>query len=75
MIHPGTYRTTETTTIELCQRNGEREPRIVEYTTYEPGEEFTIPRSVNQHFYRLMFDREERKPMGRYERVQPAEAP
>lgn len=74
MICPGTYRAVERTTVELCQRNGENAPRVVEYTTYEPGDEFVIPRGINGFFRRVMYDREEQKPMGRYERTAAVEA-
>lgn len=69
MIRPGTYRAVTRTTIEHCQGGGSTDPRVVEYVTYEPGEEFEIPASVNQFFYRVMWNREDHVPMGRFERA------
>lgn len=69
MIRPGKYRAVTRTTIEHCHGGGYIDARVVEYATYEPGEEFEVPASVNHFFYRVMWDREDNVPMGRFERA------
>ena len=52
-MRPGTYLAITQVTIELCLGTL-TEATVVESTTYEPGDEFTIPRHVNSYFSRPM---------------------
>lgn len=68
MIRPGKYRAVTETTVEHCRSNGGfNAPSVAEYVTYEAGEVFEIPRSVNGFYYRVMENPETREPMGKYE--------
>lgn len=70
MLHPGRYRAVTALAVEHCRRTGEyTAPAVNEYTSYEPGDEFEIPRSVNGFFYRVMEDPFRETPPGRWERI------
>jgi hypothetical protein len=69
MLQPGRYRAVDALAVERCRRNGDQPPAVIDYVSYQPGEEFTIPRGVNGFYHRVMQDpfREERA--GRWERI------
>jgi hypothetical protein len=73
MLRPGRYRAVTALAVEQCRSNGERTaPAVLEYTSYQPGDEFEIPATVNQFYYRVMQDPFREEPAGRWERVETA---
>jgi hypothetical protein len=70
MLRPGRYRAVDALAVERCRRNGEgKDPAVIDYVSYQPGDEFEIPQGVNGFYHRVMQDpfREERA--GRWERL------
>jgi hypothetical protein len=70
MLRPGRYKAVTPLAVERCLSNGERTaPAVLEYTSYEAGEEFEIPQGVNGFFHRVMEDPFREDPAGRWERI------
>lgn len=65
----GNYRAITEVTIELCRSNGTGNPSVVEYATYQPGEEFEIPTMVNRYYHRVQIDIYHETSPGQCERV------
>jgi hypothetical protein len=53
MLRPGRYRALGAIDVELCLTTGEyTAPTVKEITSYDAGDKFTIPETVNGYFYR-----------------------
>jgi hypothetical protein len=70
MLQPGRYRAVTALAVERClSHGGLKDPAVLEYTSYEPGDEFTIPETVNNFYHRVMQDPFLEEPAGRWERI------
>jgi hypothetical protein len=70
MLRPGRYRAVTALGVERCHRNSERTaPAVIDYVSYEPWEEFEIPTTINEFYYRVMLDPFREETPGQWERI------
>jgi hypothetical protein len=70
MLRPGRYKAVTALAVEKCLGTGGfNNPAVLEYTSYQAGEEFEIPRGVNGFFHRVMEDPFREEKPGRWEKI------